>query len=200
MLEGIKTALQSYYDTANGAKAILKQATAQIDANYRGTLYASKLKEAKDLYNGTLDESRKENYSACMAILDEVAVQARKVLETPVPTDFTAMLEALKQIKNPTKAEVESVVGAYKNNYFAYRAIYDFLDVSPKPVTIDDIDKDIAYIRDNLYMCFYSYEVETYNYRNWKDGTLVKHFDEKFRAFIEGRFEDASEEDENDVQ
>lgn len=112
MLEGITVALQSYYDTANGAKNILESAVAQIKANYIGAMLAEKMKEAQEIYNNTLAESRKTNFDACIEILDDVANQARKVVEVSVPADFISTLEALKQMKELTKTEVETVVGA----------------------------------------------------------------------------------------
>ena len=148
------------------------------------------MKEAQEIYNNTLAESRKENYDACLAILSEVADQAKKVVEVPVPSDFISTLEALKQMKEPTKTEVETVVGAYKNNYFAYRAICDFLKLL-KPVTIDDINSDLADIRSGLHQCFYSDNVEAYHFKNWMEGIILASYDEIFRAFCEGRFEDA---------
>lgn len=195
LLEGITVALQSHYNTASGAKAIIESAVAQIKANYIGAMYAEKMKEAQEIYNNTLAESRKTNFDACIDILDDVANQARKVVEVPVPADFISTLEALKQMKEPTKTEVETVVGAYKNNYFAYRAICDFLGTA-KPVTIDDIDLEIAYIRNELHQCFYSDNIEDYHFRNMKDGIIISSSDDVFRAFIEGRFEDAVQNEE----
>lgn len=166
MLEGITVALQSYYDTANGAKNILESAVAQIKANYIGAMLAEKMKEAQEIYNNTLAESRKTNFDACIAILDDVANQARKVVEV-------------------------SVVGAYKNNYFAYRAICDILKIAPKPVTIDEIIAELGSIRNELHQYFYSDNIEGYHFRNMKDGIIISSSDDVFRAFIEGRFEDA---------
>lgn len=191
MLEGITVALQSYYDTANGAKNILESAVAQIKSNYIGAMLAEKMKEAQEIYNNTLAESRKTNFDACVAILDDVANQARKVVEVSVPADFISTLEALKQMKEPTKTEVETVVGAYKNNYFAYRAICDILKIAPKPVTIDEIIAELGSIRNGLHQCFYSDNIEGYHFRNMKDGIIISSSDDVFRAFIEGRFEDA---------
>ena len=199
MIEGITIALQSYYDTASGAKDILESAVAQIKNNYIGAMLAEKMKEAQEIYNNTLAESRTANFNACVQILDEVANQAKKVVENPVPSDFISTLEAIKQMDEPTKAEIETVVGAYKNNYFAYRAICDFLKISPKPVTIDDIVADLGSIRNDLHQCFYSDNIEGYHFRNMKDGTILSSYDEVFKAFIDGRFEDAVKPDADDT-
>lgn len=190
MIEGIKIALKSYYDTVTSAKGILESAMKQIKENYIGAVFAEKTKEAKDIYNNTIQKSRQTNYDSCLVILGNAADQARKVVETQVNTDFISTLEALKQVKEPTKKELETVVGAYKDNYFAYRAICDFLHL-PKPVTIDDINADLEEIRSNLHRCFYSDNVEAYHFRNWMEGTVLDSYDEVFKAFCEGRFEDA---------
>ncbi len=194
MIEGITIALQSYYDTASSAKAILEDAITQIKNNYIGLMLTEKIGEAQDIYNTTLNESRQENYNVCLEILGGVSDQVKKVLEVPVPTDFIATLEALKQVKEPTEKEVDTVVNAYKNNYFAYRAICDFLKTS-KPVTVDDLEEDLETLKKELHNCFYSDNIEGYHFRNWKDGTILASYDELVKAFVEGRFEDAVQKD-----
>ena len=92
--------------------------------------------------------------------------------------------------------EVETVVGTYKNNYFAYRAICDILKIAPKPVTIDEIIAELGNIRNELHQCFYSDNIEGYHFRNMKDGIIISSSDDVFRAFIEGRFEDAVQNEE----
>lgn len=196
MIEGIGIALQTHYDTANGAKDILEKAVAHIKANYIGAMLAEKMNEVQAVYNNAVQESRNSNYNACVVILDQVQERTRKVVENPVSPNFSSTLEALKLLENPTKTEIETSMGAYKNNYFAYRAICDFLHL-PKPVTIDDIDEDIAYIKENLHACFYRDSVEGYHFRNWKDGDILESFDDRFRAFTEGRFEDISQSEQN---
>lgn len=196
MLEGIGIALRTHYDTANGAKNILENAVAQIKANYIGAMLAEKMNEVQAVYNNTMQESKDSNYNACIAILDQIQEQARKVVENPVSPDFSSTLDALKLLNNPTPKEIETVVGAYKNNYFAYRAICDFLGVI-KPMTIDDIDEDIAYIKENLHACFYRDSIEGYHFMNWLSGHPYEDFDDIFRAFTEGRFEDISQHEQN---
>ena len=200
MIEGIGISLKNFYDTANNAKAILESAMDQIKANFIGAMLAEKTKEARETFNNTMSEIRNSNFDASVAILDEVLANAHKVVEMPVPTDFVSTLEALKSVKHPTAKEVETVVGAYKNNYFAYRAICDFLKVEEagiKPVTIDDIEECVAEIRSNLHQCFFSDNVEGYHFMNWMNGTILATYDEIFTAFIEGRFEDAMNADDS---
>lgn len=193
MLEGITVALQSYYDTATSAKGILESAMEQIKTNYIGATLAEKTKEVQDAYNDTMKESRETNYSACVEILENIRSQVKQFVETPVPSEFISTLETMKQIKDPTEKEIEAVIGSYKNNYFAYRAICEYLGGVSKGfivTTIDDIEGEIDYIRSNLHDCFYSNNIEGYHFRNWKDGTILSNKDEIIRAFAEGRFED----------
>lgn len=196
MLEGIGIALRTHYDTANGAKDILKKAVAQIKANYIGAMLAEKMNEVQAVYNNTMQESKDSNYNACIAILDQIQEQARKVIETPVSPDFSSTLDALKLLAHPTPKEIETVVDAYKNNYFAYRAICDFLGVI-KPITIDDIDERITCIKEQLHTLFYSKSVEAYDFVNWLSGHPLEDDDNVFRAFIERRFEDISQHEQN---
>ena len=200
MIEGIGIALKSYYDTVTTAKSVLEKAMEQIRENYIGATLAEKTKEAQDTFNTTMNECKDNNYNACVAVLDEVHANALKVVEMPVPTDFTATLEALKQMKNPTAREVETVVGAYKNNYFAYRAICDYLKVTDRgirPVTIDDIESDIASIRQNVRDCIYRDNIDGYHFMNWMNGTILASYDEVFTAFIDGRFEEIVKQDDD---
>ena len=200
MLEGISVALKSHYDTANGAKNILESAVAQIKANYIGAMLAEKMKEAQEIYNNTLAESRKANFDACIEILDDVANQARKVVEVSVPADFISTLEAIKNSENRTQREIEAVLGAYKNNYWAYRSVSTILGGSLKGfgvITIDEILDHIDDLKAELHKCFYQYNVtEGYQYRNVLEGTIISDYDDVFRAFIEGRFEDAVQNEE----
>ena len=196
MLEGITIALKTHYDTAIEAQEILEDAIAKIGEKYISAKYAEMTGEAKDIYNKALDESRQKNYDTCIQILDQIKEQAEQVVSVPVPTEFVSRLEALKLIKEPTEKEIESLVETYKNNYFAYRSICDFLNVLEKPVTIDEIKEYIVYIKTNLYICFYSDNVQWYHYRNWMEGTLIPNYDQLFTAFLEGRFEEAFLKDE----
>jgi len=189
MLERISVSLQTYYDTAIGAMNILEKGLAQVRETYIGAVLAEKTKELQDVYNETLKESRETNYGVCTEVLNGIDELVQEILKVPVPADFIATLEALKQINNPSKAEIETAVGAYRNNYYAYRAICDYLKTE-KPVTVDDILEDVSYIRSNVYECFYSDNLDGYHFLNWKDGTLMSTFDEKFTAFCDGRFED----------
>jgi len=193
MLEGITVALQSYYDTATSAKNILESALVQIRENYIGATLAEKTKEIQTVYNDTLKESREKNFNACVEILDGIDAKVQEIVKVPVPADFTATLEALKQIKEPSKVEVETVVDAYRNNYYAYRAICDYLKIKTKPVTIDDIQEDLSDIRSNLHKCFFSDGIDGYHFLNWKDGsTTIIPYDAVITAFCDSRFEDAS--------
>ena len=199
MLEGITVALQSYYDTATSAKNILDNALVQVRENYIGASLAEKTKEVQDVYNQTLDESRKTNYDACMEVLNGVEERVQEIVKVPVPADFPATLEALKQINNPSKTELETLVGAYRNNYYAYRAIRDYLKV-PTPsftigrdtylLTLDGIQEAILDIKDILHKCFFSDNVDGYHFLNIKDGTQISSYDALFTSFCDGRFED----------
>lgn len=197
MIEGIGIALKAHYDTANGAKNILESAITQINNNYIGAMLAEKTKEAKEIYNSTLADSRQTNYEACIAILDEVANQAKKVVEQPVSPDFISTLEAMKNVKDKTPKEIESVVGTYRNNYWAYRAICTFLGGSLKGfnvVTLDEILDAVDELKKTIHDCFFKYNVseDGYQYRNVMTGELLPDYDKAFVAFIDGRFEDAT--------
>ncbi|MGN0454505.1 MAG: hypothetical protein ACI4G1_04950 [Ruminococcus sp.] len=194
MLEGIGIALQTHRNTVIGAKEILKTAIEQIKANYKGAMLSEKMKEVKEIYNNTVEESRNNNYKSCVEILDDVESQAKKIVESPVSSDFITTFEAIKELKNISKEEIEIIAGVYKNNYISYRMICEFLGGASKGfnyLTIDDIKKDIEYVELHIYQCIKNDSVNEYHYRNWADGELLSLFDKVFRAFTEGKFDDA---------
>lgn len=191
MLEKITVSLQAYYDTVIGAKNILEKALVQIRENYNGALLAEKTNEVQSVYNQTLEESRTTDYNVCLEVLNGVEEMVQEIMKVPVPADFPATLEALKQINDPSKFEIETAVGAYRNNYYAYRAICDYLKVV-KPIMVDDILEGISDIKNNIKKCFYTDNVDGYHFLNWKDGTLIPSYDEQFTAFCEGRFDDVN--------
>ena len=114
-------------------------------------------------------------------------------------------MEAIKNIKNPSDAELDGIIGNFKNNYVAYRAICDAIGGTAKgytTVTYDDILKYCDVLENMLRNCFYSYSVSDYNYRVLLEGDVLDGYDALFTTFTEGHFdeivslEDSSKEGE----
>lgn len=205
MLEKIKVALQEFKDTYEGATKIYKEARKDLHDNYRGNMFTVKLTEAKDLYENTLQSARIDNLAVCVGIIDSVREQAKAIISVPVSPEFPATLEAIKNIKNPSDAELDGIIGNFKNNYVAYRAICDAIGGTAKgytTVTYDDILKYCDVLENMLRNCFYSYSVSDYNYRVLLEGDVLDGYDALFTTFTEGHFdeivslEDSSKEGE----
>lgn len=191
MLEKISLALQTYASVYTGAARMFEEVKKELDANYKGALYASKLGESKEIYESTLTSSREENYSVCVDVLEGVKKQIQAVASEPIEDDFNATLAALKVIKNPTKTEIQAIIGRYRNNYLAYRAICDLFDKELcATITIDDVLDACDELSDMLHRCFYGGEgIEGYFYQLMLQGDYIGKYDELFRSFITRDFD-----------
>lgn len=206
MLEKISSALQTYASVYTGAARIFEEAKKELDANYKGALYASKLGEAKEIYESTLTSSREENYSVCVDVLEDVKKRIQAVASEPIEGDFNATLAALKVIKNPTKTEIQAIIGRYRNNYLAYRAICALFDNDNElcsTITIDDVLDACDELSDMLHRCFYGGEgITGYFYQLMLQGDYIGKYDELFRSFITRNFDivDMQPEEQFDTQ
>lgn len=196
MLENITVALQAFANTYEGATRIWKTTRKDIESNYAGNLKTQKMNEAKNVYESTISQSRDNNFSDCLNVLESIREQAMKVVSTPVDSNFSSAIEVLKVMNEPTKTEIDAIVGQYKYNYFSYRVICDVLGGKEKGysvTTIDDVMDAAAALESKLRDCFYGNggSPERYIYRLMLQGDYIGKYDEFFSAFIEGRFDDA---------
>lgn len=192
MLEKISAALETYASVYEGASRIFDKAKKELDANYKGALYASKLGEAKAIYDSTIFNSCEENYSACVAVLEDVKNRIKTVASEPIEGDFNATLAALRTIEYPTKAEIQAVVGRYRNNYLAYRAICAFFNDEGlcATTTVDEVLTACDELSDMLHRCFYGGEgITGYFYQLMLQGDYLAKYDDLFRSFVTHNFD-----------
>ncbi len=198
MLNKIIDALQEHKTVYEQASKVWESVKKDLNENYKGALYTQKLGEAKNVYEDTLQTSRENNYSACVMVLDGIRAKAQDIVTQPVSPDFPATVAALAAMKNPTRTEVEAIAARYKGNYLAYRAICDALGGAEKGftvATVDDVNARCDELEAILHKCFYGGNPELYSYRLLLEGSYLKTFDDFFTAFIDGRFEDATQKD-----
>lgn len=195
MLEKISMALETFASIYEGATKVFDDAKKDLHENYKGNLFADKMKEAKDLYEKTVDDSRSEQWNICVSILDQVRAKAKEVITKPIEGDFSATLDAVKAMKEPSRKELEALADRYKGNYFAYRAFVDALGdrlAGYYVITVDEVLEACDDLQMMLHRCFYDGEgVTGYYYRLMLQGDYIGKYDELFTSFMEGRFDKA---------
>jgi len=195
MIETIGIALKTYATVYTGATEIYDKTRTDLHENYKGNLFADKMREAQELYNNTLNESRSAQWKACLDALDQVRDKVKEVIGRPIEGDFSATLDAVKAMKHPSRTELEAIAGRYKGNYLAYRAIVDAVGdkLTGFPmITADDVFEACDDLQALLHPCFFGGEgVTGYKFRLMLQGDLVAKYDNLFTAFMEGRFDEA---------
>lgn len=193
MLEKITNSMKSHVDTMSKAKELCSKALKDIERDYAGKLKESKLAEAKENYSEALKQSIDINYSVSMLCLDNVKAKVESIISKPINSELINTLEALKNIKNPTPTELEALTQPFKSNYLSYRAICDTVKQNKEHiVSCDDIFEDIGYLKKYIKECYYL-DINSYKVRLLLDGAFIKKYDDKFTAFIDCRFDDATD-------
>lgn len=194
MLEKIKEAVIAHKNIYDEATNVFNAARKDLHENYKGNLFTAKMNEAKQVYEDTLMESRESNYATCVEVLTNIGIKAQGVITEPVPADFPATLEAIRAMKNLTKAEMNAFVNRYKGNYLAYRAICDVVGGAKNgfaAVTIDKVTEMIERLEADLHNYFYDFHTNSYRTRLFCEGSVFDAPDAFFTAFLNGRFEEA---------
>ena len=191
MMRKIINALQEHKELYEAATSKWLELRKELDSNYKGNLLTAKMNEGKEIYEETLRKSRENNFAVCVTVLDEIREKARGIIATPVSPDFSNTIEALKLLKNPSKAELEAITESHKGNYLAYRAICDALGGSEKGynvISYDDVMEACNELEESLRACFYGDSPSSYTYRvHLNEGYMSKR-GKLFSDFLEGRF------------
>ena len=180
MMRKIINALQEHKELYEAATSKWLELRKELDSNYKGNLLTAKMNEGKEIY-----------FAVCVTVLDEIREKARGIIATPVSPDFSNTIEALKLLKNPSKAELEAITESHKGNYLAYRAICDALGGSEKGynvISYDDVMEACNELEESLRACFYGDSPSSYIYRvHLNEGYMSKR-GKLFSDFLEGRF------------
>ena len=200
MLEKIVEAMKQHKTTYETAVATYNTTRKQAEAQYNDRLKSQKIAEAYQTQNETIAASQKATLLICESVFDDIKEKAAAVVAKPVSGDFSNVLEAVKQLIHPTKAELEALIGQYKNNYFAYRAINDALGGTEKGYHVATID-DILDACNELAATVKKFIMGTptgymYQLLIHPNSTYLSGYDALFTAFIDGRFEEATVIDE----
>lgn len=200
MLEKIVEAMKQHKTTYESAVAAYHATRKEADSQYNDRQKTQKIAEAYQTQNETIATSQKAALLICDSVFDDIKEKAAAVVAKPVSGDFSNVLEAVKQLIHPTKAELEALIGQYKNNYFAYRAINDALGGIEKGyhvATIDDIYDACGELAAMVKKCIMGTPTAyMYMLLIQPDCAYLSGYDALFTAFIDGRFEEATIIDE----
>lgn len=195
MMEAIKNALETHKGTVIAATNTFQAVKHDTNLNYKGKLFTEKMKTAKQAFDDACKQSREKTEMICQDVLNGIREKANAVIIQDTPADFPATLEVLKAMQQPTKTEVEAIIGKYKSNYLAYRAICDVVGgavAGYDPITIDDIIESLAALETMLHRVIYG-SIDDYMFRLVTEGNYLDRYDDFYTSFLEGRFSEAGE-------
>lgn len=195
MLEKIKNAVVENMNTVMNAEQVFRDFRKYNDANYTGNLKTSRVNEAMQKRDEVCAASRKQAFETCKAVLSDIREKANAAVVQPLPDDFVSTLEGLKVTKDISKAEIDALMGKYKGNYFAYRAICDVVGgriAGFYAVTIDDVVSSLAALESLLHRVIYDNQsADAYWLHLITDSDYLTGYDEFYTAFLDGRFSEA---------
>lgn len=203
MMRKIINALQEHKELYEAATSKWLELRKELDSNYKGNLLTVKMNEGKEIYEETLRKSREGNFAVCVTVLDGIREKARDIIATPITSDFSNTIEALKLLKNPSRAELEAIAENHKGNYLAYRAICDALGGSEKGynvISYDDVIEACDELEKSLRACFYGDSPATYTYRVHLNEGYMSKWEKLFSDFLEGRFMVTEEPEPNTIE
>ena len=136
--------------------------------------------------------------SAVDDVLDSVKSKVVSVTEKEIPEAFESTLNIIKNLEKPTKSEVESISGMYFKNYLCYRSLCDVLKqkgYNLPVVKLDDILADIESLRNEIKKAVFGSSPEAYTYKALMHGELLESYESRFNMFLDGRFEEMSDDE-----
>lgn len=196
--ERIINNLEIYAETYNKATELWENIRNQIITEYKEEFQADKLSEAKDVYEKTLSDAKNEIIGAIDSELDGMRAKIISATEKEIPEEFNTTLNIIKDLEKPTKSEVDSISGMYFKNYLCYRSLCDVLKqkgYNLPVVKLDDVLEDVERLRKEIKKAVYSSSPDSYPYRALMHGELLERYESSFNNFLEGRFEDMSEDE-----
>ena len=194
-----KTALNNFADVYTRATELWKQVRHEVMTQYKEDFQHAKLSEAKEIYENTLAEARKDNMNMAEKELDEIRKRIEAVALEPIPEDFTRTVEAFKNMREVTETEYKAIADHFKNNYLAYRAITDVLkdkNFFQPVVKVDDVLTELDYVKGQVRKCIYGSDPNTYIFKATQHESFFAKYEEYFTDFLEGRFEKVGVEPE----
>lgn len=190
----ITEALKAHRECVQQARTMYEGVEKALWAEYQNRNapgYTSRNKEALRIRDEAIQTSRQQTMQVCMGELDEMRGKIRAFAASPVDPSFPAAMAALQAMKNPTKAELDLIVGQYSNNYLCYRAICDTLGGSAagfRTITLDDMLGECDNVQKAIEKAMNG-NVEAYNFRVLEAGYLIGQLEENCTYFLDGNFD-----------
>lgn len=120
------------FDTVETAAAEAWQETQKKlseDYGNTGRVYVDEYAKGKALYDATIAEAKQKGKAIVTEELEKIHGIVQDFVTTPVPSDFTATLEAIRAAgKALSKGEAEVYLKKYKGNYTAYISLTNLVE------------------------------------------------------------------------
>lgn len=196
IFDELKEALKTHRTTVTeGWKEFMKVRDA-LTEKYSPKYSEIEIAKAKESYDNAVWESEKEVRTIMQETLDKLKEKISGVASKPIDPDFVPTLAVLEKMENPTKIEVDQIVGKFKTNYVCYRAICGAvggINAGYCPINLEDILKRCDQVEDKVNRALKG-DIDSYNYRVLADSVGLDVFADFFEKFFEGYFDDITEE------
>ena len=189
-ISNIAAALNVYGETCKRASELWNTVRRDIEANYIGNLKTAKITDAKKVYDDTVAKAKEDGFASCISELDDIRAKCKDVASMPVPDDFTATIETMKTIKNPSANECTMILDKYKGNYLAYRAALNVISPKASITTLDDV-LDMCDTLQALIQKAFNNPISDYNFRMLTNEGYMANYDAAFTAFTTCHFDAA---------
>lgn len=120
------------------------------------------------------------------AVVEAAQDSINAYIATPVPADLANTLTALREIKQPTAAELDALINAHKGNYIATRAILDACGGAAagcKVVTYEGISSKVSRFKATALAAINS-DRDGYNFMTMRNGAAAQQIGAEVAAFL----------------
>ena len=153
------------------------------------------INKAKEKYDQVVWESELEVRKTVKEILGELKSRITEVASKPIDPDFIPTLAVIDRMKDPTKLEIDQMVGKFKNNYVCYRAVCDSVGGAIKgysSIKLEDVLKRCDQVEDKVNRALKG-DVDGYSYRMLVDSIVLDNYAGFFEDFFAGSFDEITE-------
>ncbi|MFR4948162.1 hypothetical protein [Thomasclavelia spiroformis] len=168
MLNKTLQQMKEFETIYNNATETYKRSRKEINENYKGKMASSKLSEAKNIYELTLQDARKKGYQLAENEFENAKKEVLNIITKEVPSDFSATILALQSGGfNVSEIEAKAYINKYIDNYTALKNLllvlhknniaknYKFISAESIISTLDKVLQDIQEY-------YYGYIPQTY--------------------------------------
>lgn len=168
MLNNTLQEMKKFESIYNKATETYKKARKEINENFKNQLSNSKLLDAKNTYESTLQDARKKGYQIAIDEFENAKKEVLNIITEDVPNGFSDTIAALQSGKfNVSEIEAEAYINKYKNNYTALKNLLLVLHKNNiakdyKFISAEHITSTIDKVLQDIHNYYYDYIPQTY--------------------------------------